>query len=164
MISYKENALVLDVCCGTKAFWFNKDDQRAIFHDKRSEICDVPPDKGHPPRRLDVSPDVVGDFTQLDFPSDMFALVVFDPPHARFGENSVMAKTYGTLLTGWREMLQAGFAECFRVLRPNGILIFKWCAWEIPVKDVLSLTHEKPLFGHLSGRRADTHWIAFIKQ
>jgi SAM-dependent methyltransferase len=155
---------VLDVCCGTKAFWFDKADSRAVFHDKRYEDCPIKPDAGHPARNLIVRPDVVGDFTDLQFKSDTFALVVFDPPHASFGNSSVMAKTYGTLGgVDWRDMLRRGFAECFRVLRPEGTLIFKWCEWEIPVREVLALTTEKPLFGHISGRRAQTHWIAFLK-
>jgi SAM-dependent methyltransferase len=155
---------ILDACCGTRAFWFDKNDKRVLFHDKRSEECPIKPDASHPARNLVVSPDVVGDFTDLQFPNNTFALVVFDPPHATFGKSSVMAKTYGTLGgTDWRDMLQRGFSECFRVLHQGGILIFKWCEWEIPVREVLALTSEKPLFGHISGKRAQTHWICFMK-
>jgi SAM-dependent methyltransferase len=156
---------VLDACCGTRAFWFDKQDDRAVFHDKRNEECPIKPDSGHPARNLIVRPDVVGDFTDLQFPSDTFALVVFDPPHFKsLRWSSVLAKTYGTLFgTDWRDMLRRGFSECFRVLRPEGVLVFKWCEWEIPVREVLALTPEKPLFGHISGRRAQTHWIAFLK-
>lgn len=155
---------VLDACCGSRMFWFDKADGRAVFHDKRDEECPIKPDAGHPARNLIVRPDVVGDFTDLQFPSDTFALVVFDPPHAAFGNSSVMAKTYGTLVgVDWRDMLRQGFAECFRVLRPEGVLVFKWCECEIPVRDVLALTPEKPLFGHKSGKQSKTHWIAFLK-
>ena len=70
---------------------------------------------------------------------------------------------YGLLFDGWREMLRAGFAECFRVLCPLGTLIFKWCEVEISVADVLALTPEKPLYGHRSGKQSKTHWIAFLK-
>ena len=108
---------VLDVCCGTKAFWFDKEDPRTLFHDKRNDEYPIKPDRGHPARNLIVRPDVVGDFTDLQFPSGTFALVVFDPPHATFGLSSVMAKTYGSLRGEWREMLRKGFAECFMVLR-----------------------------------------------
>ena len=90
-------------------------------------------------------------------------LVVFDPPHAKFGETSIMAKTYGRLFGDWRGMLENGFKECFRILKPSGILIFKWSEFEIPVNDILKLTDEKPLFGHISGKRAETHWITFMK-
>ena len=155
---------VLDVCCSTKAFWFDKQDPRALFHDKRKEECYIKPDVGHPARNLIIDPDVVGDFTNLQFPDNTFKMVVFDPPHAKFGLSSVMAKTYGSLLGDWRTMLRLGFAECFRVLQPQGILVFKWCEWQVPVKEILALTPEKPLFGHISGKRSQTHWIVFIKQ
>jgi len=156
---------VLDACCSTKAFWFNKENPDALFMDKRDEEYPIKPDKSHPARNLVVAPDVVGDFTKMPFPDESFWHVVFDPPHARFGENSVMAKTYGTLGgIDWREMLRDGFSECFRVLKPNGTLIFKWCEWDIPTREVLKMTDETPLYGHISGKRAQTHWIAFLKQ
>ena len=37
-------------------------------------------------------------------------------------------------------MIRQGFKECFRVLKPNGTLIFKWNEVQFPVKDVLKLT------------------------
>ena len=43
------------------------------------------------------------------------------------------------------------------------MLIFKWCADEVPVSQILALTHERPLFGHKSGKQQKTHWIAFLK-
>jgi hypothetical protein len=60
-------------------------------------------------------------------------------------------------------MLCKGFAEFFRVLRPEVTLIFKWCEYDVPVAEVLSLTPEKPLYGHRSGKQSKTHWIAFLK-
>ena len=60
-------------------------------------------------------------------------------------------------------MIKGGFSECFRVLKPNGTLIFKWDEYEIPIKEILKLTDQKPLFGHISGKRAQTHWVTFIK-
>ncbi len=79
------------------------------------------------------------------------------------GARSWVGLKYGTLAGDWMEMLRAGFAECFRVLRPEGTLIFKWCANEIPVSRILALTPERPLFGHKSGKNSKTHWIAFLK-
>jgi len=64
----------------------------------------------------------------------------------------------------WQDDLRRGFAECFRVLKPYGTLIFKWNEIQIPVRDILALTDQKPLFGHKSGKRADTHWITFMKE
>ena len=34
----------------------------------------------------------------------------------------------------WKEEIRAGFKECFRVLKPNGTLIFKWSEVQFPIK------------------------------
>ena len=160
----KERKKVLDACCSTKSFWFDKDDERVLFHDKRNGVYEIKPDKSHPKRTLMVKPDVVGDFTNMVFGDNSFYLVVFDPPFISFGENSVMAKTYGTLKNiDWQNMIRCGFSECFRVLKQNGVLVFKWNEYEIPVKEILKLTNQKPLFGNISGKRNKTHWIVFMK-
>lgn len=59
--------------------------------------------------------------------------------------------------------LAAGFVECFRVLAPSGVLIFKWNEVQIPVSQILALTEQKPLIGHRSGKQSLTHWITFLK-
>lgn len=59
--------------------------------------------------------------------------------------------------------IRRGFAECFRVLRPGGTLIFKWNELAVPVREILALTPERPLYGHKSGKASKTHWIAFLK-
>ena len=51
-----------------------------------------------------------------------------------------------------------------RVLKPGGFLIFKWNETDIKVKEILKLTTAKPIFGHISGKRANTHWICFMKE
>jgi hypothetical protein len=42
-------------------------------------------------------------------------------------------------------------------------LVFKWNECDIPLKDVLECTTEKPLFGHPSGKAQKTHWVCFMK-
>lgn len=92
-------------------------------------------------------------------------MVVFDPPHLEsIGENAWMRKKYGALnRETWREDLRAGFAEAFRVLRPSGVLIFKWNETQIPVSQIITLTPEKPLIGQRTGKSDKTHWIIFLK-
>jgi hypothetical protein len=78
-------------------------------------------------------------------------------------DNAYMAKQYGRLEGNWPDMLRHGFSECFRVLVPNGVLVFKWNECQVPVRDILALTNEPPLFGHKSGKQSKTHWIVFMK-
>ena len=159
------DASVLDACCGSRMFWFDRADSRAVFVDRRRERHTLPDvsSKGGS-RDLVIDPDHLADFTDLPFATDTFALVVFDPPHfERNGATGWVGLKYGTLKGDWQEMLRLGFAECFRVLRPEGVLIFKWCEDEIPVSRILALTPHKPLFGHKSGKQQKTHWITFMK-
>lgn len=147
-------------------FWFDRADPRAIYLDKRCESHELP-DKSSAggKRSLVISPDVIGDFTALPFADRSFALVVFDPPHfVRNGEKSWTALKYGTLKGDWREELRRGFAECFRVLKPEGTLIFKWNEADIPVSQILALTPERPLVGNRCGKNAQSHWIVFMKE
>jgi 23S rRNA G2069 N7-methylase RlmK/C1962 C5-methylase RlmI len=152
---------VLDVCCGARGMWFNKYDDRALYLDKRSEIHsnDYPSGK----KTLKINPDIIGDFTNIKQPDESFYLVVFDPPHIQRNELGEITKRYGNLSGDWRTMIKNGFKECFRVLKPNGTLIFKWCEVQFPVTEILQLTEHKPLFGHKSGKQMKTHWITFIK-
>lgn len=156
---------VLDACCGSRMFWFDRKDERAVFVDKRSETH-LLPDKSSRggSRTLQINPDFQADFTALPFAADSFALVVFDPPHlVRAGKNSWLAKKYGTLQGDWKAELTQGSAECFRVLKSEGTLIFKWNEYDVPVSQILALTPEKPLFGNRCGKHAKSHWIVFIK-
>ena len=159
---------VLDVCCSVTAFWFDKTDDRALFCDKRSEtIVRKDTSRGDPngTRELVIAPDVQCDFTDLPFPNETFCLVVFDPPHKkRDADNGgFLVQQYGRLTGDWKAMIRDGFSECFRVLKPSGVLVFKWAETEFPLRDVLALTEEKPLFGHRSGKTAGTHWVCFLK-
>jgi len=104
------------------------------------------------------------DFRALPYPDSTFHLVAFDPPHLlRAGPRSWLAAKYGKLGTDWRDDLGKGFAECFRVLKPNGTLVFKWNETQIKLREVLALTPHQPLFGNTAGKKNGTHWIVFMK-
>ena len=146
-------------------FWFDRQDPRVTFVDKRRE-SHVLPDKSSAggSRKLVIDPDIQADFTALPFEDDTFSLVVFDPPHLiRNGKKGWLAKKYGKLEGDWKDELRRGFAECFRVLHPAGTLIFKWNEHEVPVSQVLALTPERPLLGNRCGKTAKSHWIVFSK-
>lgn len=145
-------------------FWFDKQNPNALFLDRRV-VDPVSVGKERNARMFDCQPDQVMDFRHLDLPDESFSLVVFDPSHfIRAGEKSYMAQKYGVLdPKTWREDLRQGFAECFRVLKNNGVLVFKWNEFQVPLREVLKLTPVKPLFGHPSGKRQQTHWVCFMK-
>jgi len=138
-------------------FWFNKQHPKAIYMDNRKledTLCDG--------RKLVINPDIMADFTKIPFKDDSFKLVVFDPPHLiRAGKTSWLGKKYGVLGVNWQEDLEDGFNECFRVLEPNGILIFKWNEDQVKLSEVLKLAPQKPLFGD---KRSKTHWLVFMKE
>lgn len=152
--------IILDACCGAKMFWFDKENPDVLFADIRQEthvLCDG--------RTLEVSPDVIADFTKMPFHDESFRLVVFDPPHLKkLGKNTWMAKKYGVLNYHWRDDIREGFNECMRVLMPYGILIFKWNEIQVKLNDVLEILPQKPLFGHTSGKHGRTIWMAFMKK
>lgn len=154
---------ILDACCGGKMFYFDKQDTRVLFQDIRdveTTLCDG--------RKFEVKPDVQADFTDMPYPDNSFQMVVFDPPHLKYTgskkeKSGYQMIKYGCLEGNWKDMLSKGFKECFRVLKPSGFLIFKWNETDIKVSEILKLTSEKPIFGHISGKRANTHWICFMK-
>jgi SAM-dependent methyltransferase len=160
------DAKVLDPCCGSRMMWFEKNDPRAVFGDRRRETI-VVTDRTHSPdgtRTLQIQPDSLMDFRDLPFQDASFKLIAFDPPHlVRAGPKSWLAAKYGKLSVDWRDDLREGFAECFRVLEPHGVLVFKWNETQVKLADVLALTPHKPLFGQVSGRNGLTHWLVFMK-
>lgn len=151
--------VILDACCGSRMFWFDKENPNVLYVDKRKEhhtLCDG--------RSLDVAPDVQADFRQLPFSDNTFYHVVFDPPHlVKLGATSWMAKKYGILSENWQEDIRRGFDECMRVLKPFGTLIFKWNEDQIKVNDIIDVIGVEPLYGHTTRRNSTTIWMCFMK-
>ena len=158
---------VLDPCCGSRMMWFDRGHPDVIFGDRRRETLTVT-DRSHGnesgTRTLHIEPDALMDFRDMPFPDGVFNLVAFDPPHlVRAGPRSWLAAKYGKLGQDWREDLRAGFAECFRVLTTDGVLVFKWNETQVKLREVLELAPHRPLFGNTSGKKAGTHWMVFMK-
>lgn len=149
-------ARILDACCGSRMFWYDRENKHTIYQDNRelnTTLCDG--------RKLEIKPDTFGDFRKMDYADNTFDLVVFDPPHLnKAGKNSWLAQKYGVLADNWQEDIKAGFEECFRVLRPFGTLVFKWNEVQIPFSEVVKLAPEEPLFGD---KRKKTRWVVFCK-
>ena len=147
---------ILDACCGSRMFWFDKNNPAVVFMDNR-ELDDVLCDG----RKLIIKPDVLADFRAIPYPDNTFKLVVFDPPHLlNVGRTSWMAKKYGMLQDTWKKDIKKGFDECMRVLDEYGVLVFKWNEEQITIKEIMQTIGEKPLFGN---RRSKTHWMVFMK-
>lgn len=151
---------ILDPASGSRMMYFDAEDQRVLFGDIRQEshiLCDG--------RALEIKPAMLMDFAALPFADRSFKMVVFDPPHLlRAGPKSWQTAKYGKLDADWQETLTKGFAECFRVLDDYGTLVFKWNETQIKVREILALTDRKPVCGHQSGLRSNTHWIVFLKE
>ena len=147
---------ILDACCGSKMFWFDKSNPNVLFADNRelkTTLCDG--------RTLVIKPDEIIDFRDMPYADSTFKMVVFDPPHLiRAGEKSWLRQKYGILPDNWQEYIKQGFCECMRVLEPYGTLIFKWNEDQIKTSEILATIDYKPLFGD---RRSKTHWLVFMK-
>ena len=102
--------IILDACCGSRMFWFDKKNPNVLFQDIRDAeytLCDG--------RKLEVHPDVIADFTEMPYPDSSFKLVVFDPPHLlKAGKDSWLAKKYGKLPEDWPRVIKKGIDECLR--------------------------------------------------
>lgn len=156
---------ILDACCGSRMFWFDKENPDVEFCDNRELSMNRSWGTHDYERHLEIHPDVLCDFTNLPFKSNTFYLVVFDPPHLKnAGPQSWLALKYGCLDDNWPQMIHDGFSECMRVLRPNGTLVFKWSEVQIPLSKILKVIGKQPLFGHRSGKKSNTHWLCFMKE
>jgi len=141
--------------------WFEKKHPNTLYIDVRNDGAGTIPSQPN----FKVQPDIIMDFRDLKFPDKSFKLVVWDPPHLKsLGETSIMRKKFGCLnAETWPYDLKKGFTEAWRVLEDFGVLIFKWNIGEIPIKKVLELFPEQPLFGHTTGSKSETRWMCFMK-
>ena len=148
---------ILDACCGSKMFWFDKENKETVYMDNRTldtTLCDG--------RKLIVKPDVIADFRNIPFDNETFHLVIFDPPHLlKAGDTSFLKLKYGKLDETWKEDIKQGLAECWRVLKQNGTMIFKWNEEQITLPMVKHLLPHEPLIGQ---RRGKTIWLVFFKE
>lgn len=153
---------ILDVCCGSRMFYFNKNNPHVLFADNR-KLKTTFKDKDKD-RHLEIKPDVIHDFTDMPYPDKSFKCVIFDPPHLiKGGDNSWLIKKYGKLNKDWKTQLKKGFDECIRVLDDYGTLVFKWNETQITVREIIEIIGCNPVIGHKSGKSAKTHWLLFVK-
>ena len=151
---------ILDACCGSKMFWYDKKQKDTVYMDIRNEVLEMRDRNAI--RKVEIVPDIQADFRKMPFNDEVFDVVVFDPPHLiKAGDNSWLFKKYGRLHPeSWQKDLSSGFNEYLRVLKPTGVLLFKWNEEQIKIKDVLEIFGKKPILGD---KRSKTKWSVFIK-
>jgi hypothetical protein len=162
MILQEKN--VLDACCGGRMFWYEKDNPKVLFMDRREVAKGVFANNWNP--NWCVKPDVLADFRDMPFPDKSFKLIVFDPPHLTSGsDKGVINIKYGLLdKQNWKADIVQGFTECWRVLDDYGTLIFKWNDANIKASELLKEFPIKPMFGDFTGKTGLTRWMTFFKQ
>jgi ubiquinone/menaquinone biosynthesis C-methylase UbiE len=125
-------------------FYFNKDTPEVLFCDCRKGTYELSDN-----RIFEVSPDVQCDVTALPFADNNFYHVVFDPPQLRsLTEKSDMFVHYTRITSDWQIFILDGFAECWRVLKPGGTLVFKWNEHDISFKRVIAAIGREPIYGN----------------
>lgn len=101
---------ILDPMCGSRMFYFDKNNKSVLFGDIRDETHWTRQYK-----KLEIHPDQIMDARKLEFPDETFYLVVLDPPHLiNCGKTSDMAKSYGVLEKEWHAGMKAIFDEAWR--------------------------------------------------
>lgn len=161
---------ILDATCGNRSMWYQKNHPFATYLDIRREVLHTVTEPGRKlrgARTVAIKPEIVADFRNTPFEDDHFDLVLFDPPHLIYNgerKQSQMVIRYGMLRTSeYRRVIREGAAELFRVLKPNGILVLKWCEVDRTLAEILGLFPYRPLFGTRTGQRNNTHWVLFLK-
>lgn len=155
-----EEKYILDATAGFRMMWFNKNHPNTIYLDEREEC----------------NPTMIGDFRNLSkFADESFRLVVFDPPHKVMSDASakgnVLIHNFGRLRPEtWAYDLSNGLKECWRVLKPYGVLIFKWHESDKKLDQIKQYFPSEPLFGQKTNtskgrdsKPAHTFWICFMK-
>ena len=129
----KDNAFMIDLCCGGRHWLFEKNPADIIFMDIRSikkGSIELQPN-------WSVEPDIIADYTKIPFDDSTFQYVFWDIPHA-INLSGIMGQKYGQLGNNWKNDLKKGFKEIHRILKHNGALIFKFNDLSISFKDVFS--------------------------
>jgi SAM-dependent methyltransferase len=144
---------ILDATAGPRGIWFDKEYPDATYIDVRTE-----PGVTHPGNEAQ-------DCRHTRFADGEFDLVIFDPPHMAIGPKAEMAKRYGSFSTAYiRELVADAFREFHRVLRPDGLVAFKWNDHDTPMSKLLPTIHGfDPLVGVRIAQRlhhqSETSWV-----
>jgi len=161
---------ILDATSGPKEMWYQKNHPFVTYMDNRKGKFIYWNKNKAQKVTIKVNPDVVADWTKtIPFDNNKFDVVIFDPPHIIQNSTKGVMPTKYTILKpdSWKYQLKKGINELFRVLKPNGMFIFKWCESCKSIDEVLPLFPYPPLFGTNSDsvrkNSGKIYWITFLK-
>ena len=166
---------ILDATCGAKNMWFQPNHPLVTYMDIKNGTFVHWTKKTAERRIIHVKPDVIADWSkQLPFDDNTFDMILFDPPHIIKNRKDVnftetrMEAYYGYLFKdSWKQDLMNGINELFRILKPEGVFVFKWGERTIKIDEILKLFPYKPIFGNrtngCSANDKNTTWLVFLK-
>ncbi len=157
-----DGKILADLCCGSRSIWFDKEHPNAIYMDIREEE----PGTLILQPNWSVKPDIIGDYRDMVFPDEHFHLLVWDIPHILEAKGGIMLKKYGKLGYEWKDDVKRGFNECWRILKPFGVLLFKYADLSISVSEMLKQFPVQPIVGTRTKKSVSekgTYWFAFMK-
>lgn len=142
---------ILDATAGYRMMHVDKENPYVLYIDQRKEV----------------NPDEVLDHRNLPFPDKRFKLIIYDPPHRTTKDAPKwVVRDYGGLIPEtWQSDIKKSFAELWRVLQDDGVLVFKWNDHQYPIEQLYPLFPTKPVIQQTTtnGTSSDTFWVLFMK-
>ena len=170
---------ILDATAGRRSMWYNKDNPNTIYMDKETDedlfkrYSESLQCRNRPGINITKhkTATVHANFKEIPYPNNSFNLIVFDPPHVITKKMSgSIQKCFGVLNPEtWQSELKKGLEECMRVLKPKGVLLFKWNTFSKRVKELYPLFPSDPLFSQTTTgnnqkrNKSKTVWFCFMK-
>ena len=152
---------LLDATAGNRMMWAhtNKKNEYVVFMDNEPNLA--------------IPPDVLAVWQHLPFRDKVFDCVIFDPPHSRFGKNSIHQDTKGERGRWWGNLSKRWQTDFYKAgqefLRVTNILCFKWNETSHNIDKILALfkpwkiKHIKKHKSSMKRGRSTTWWVTFIK-
>lgn len=81
---------ILDVCCGSRMFWYDKQEPHTTYMDIRKAIYTAM-DRGNE-RRIEIAPDVQADWKSIPFDREKFEWLLSEPVGKKKVEEAVRIK------------------------------------------------------------------------
>jgi len=149
--------MILDATAGNRMMWAHtgKKSDHVIFMDKETDLA--------------IPPDVIATWQHLPFRNKIFDCVIFDPPHSRFGKNSIHQDTKGVRGRWWGNLSRRWQVEFYKAgqefMRVSDVLCFKWNETSHFVDKILALfkpwvvKYQKEYISPMKRGKSTTWWI-----